>query len=144
MEARHSGILVSEVISPDLSRVFFLSEHSFKVRVGTILSELHEQEMGVPQGSILFPALFSIKINNIVKSVLNGTDCSLFVDDFASCVSGKTINRVETAMQLCVNSVQEWESENGFKFSTSKTVCIHFHQQYVFPQTLTSCWEKRL
>ena len=23
-------------------------------------------------------------------------------------------------------------SENGFKFSTSKTVCIHFHQQYVF------------
>ena len=45
-------------------------------------------------------------------------------------------------MQLCVNSVQEWESEKGFKFSTSKTVCIHFHQQYVFPQTLTSCWGK--
>ena len=35
-------------------------------------------------------------------------------------------------MQLCVNSVQKWVSENGFKFSTSKTVCIHFHQQYGF------------
>ena len=35
-------------------------------------------------------------------------------------------------MQLCVNSVQKWVSENGFRFSTSKTVCIHFHQQYVF------------
>ena len=35
-------------------------------------------------------------------------------------------------MQLCVNSVQKWVSENGFKFSTSKTVGIHFHQQYVF------------
>ena len=35
-------------------------------------------------------------------------------------------------MQLCVNSVQKWVSENGFKFSTSKTICIHFHQQYVF------------
>ena len=34
-------------------------------------------------------------------------------------------------MQPCVNSVQKWVSENGFKFSTSKTVCIHFHQQYV-------------
>ena len=33
--------------------------------------------MGVPQGSILSPALF-----NIVKAVLKGTDCSLFVDDF--------------------------------------------------------------
>ena len=35
-------------------------------------------------------------------------------------------------MQLCVNSVQKWVSENGFKFITSKTVCIHFHQQYFF------------
>ena len=61
----------------------FLSERSFRVRVGSTLSELHEQEMGVPQGSILSPALFSIKINNIVKAVLKGTDCSLSVDDFA-------------------------------------------------------------
>ena len=73
--------------------------------MGSILSELHEQDMGVSQGSIPSPALFSIKINNIVKAVLNDTDCSLFVDDFALCVSGKTLNRVERAMQLCVNSV---------------------------------------
>jgi len=50
--------------------------------VGLSLSKLNEQEMGVPQGSILSLALFSIKINNIVKAVLEGTDCSLFVDDF--------------------------------------------------------------
>ena len=88
--------------------------------------------MGVPQGSILSLALFNIKINNIVKAVLKGTDCSLFVDDFALCVSGKTLNRVERAMQLCVNSVQKWVTENGFKFSASKMVCIYFHQKYVF------------
>ena len=110
----------------------FLLERSFRVRVGSTLSELHKQEMGVPQSSILSPALLSIKINNIVKAVLKGTYCSLFVDDFAMCVSGKTLNRVERAVQLCVNSVQKWVSENGFKFSTSKMVCIHFHQQSVF------------
>ena len=59
----------------------FLSERSFKVRVGSTLSELHEQEMGVLQSSMP-PALFSIKINNIVKAVLKGMACSLFVDDF--------------------------------------------------------------
>ena len=69
--------------------------------------------MGVSQGSIPSPALFSIKINNIVKAVWKGTDCSLFVDDFALCVREKTLNRVEKAMQLCVNSVQDWMSENG-------------------------------
>ena len=53
----------------------FLSERSFRIRVGSTLSELHEQEMGVPQGSILSPALFSIKINNIVKAVLKLLVC---------------------------------------------------------------------
>ena len=67
--------------------------------MGSTLSELHEQKMGVLQGSILSPALFSIKIYNIVKAVLKGTDCSLFVDDFALCMSGKTLNIVERAMR---------------------------------------------
>ena len=119
----------------------FLSERSFRLKVGSTLSELHEREMGVSHGSILSPALFSIKINNIAKVVLKGTDCSLFVDDFALCVSGKTLNRVERAKQLCVSSIQKWVSENGLKFCTSKRVCIDFHQQYVFfPQTLTFFW----
>ena len=32
-------------------------------------------------------------------------------------------------MQLCVNSVQDWVSNNGLKFSTSKTICMHFCNQ---------------
>ena len=47
------------------------------------------------------------------------------------CVRGKSLNRVERAMRLCVNSVQDWVSENGFQFSASKTVC---RQEYGFFQ----------
>ena len=46
---------------------------------------------------------------------------------------------VERLMQLCLNSVQEWISKNGFKFSTIKTVCMHFcnqHRKYAEPSIM--------
>ena len=100
--------------------------------------------MGVPQDSILSPAIFSIKIINIVKSVLKGTDSSLFVDDFALCVRGRSVQRVERAMQLCVNSVQNRVSENGFMFSPSKTACLHFCRQNGFFPERTILLDKSL
>ena len=63
----------------------FLTDREFKVKVGSTLSELHNQEQGVPQGSILSVTLFSLKINNIVKTLNPGVDCSLYVDDFLIC-----------------------------------------------------------
>ena len=48
--------------------------------------------MGVPQGSILSVTLFRIKINNIVKSINPGVDCSLYVDDFVICYRSKNMN----------------------------------------------------
>ena len=80
-------------------------------------------------GSILSPVLFSLKINNIVNSILKGSEASLFLDDFALCIRLKSIPHAQRLMQLCVNSVQDWVSDNGFKFSTSKTVCVHFCNQ---------------
>ena len=60
----------------------FLNERQVRVRVGDTFSNPHNQEMGVPQGSILSVTLFSVKINNIVKSVCPGVECFLYVDDF--------------------------------------------------------------
>ena len=107
----------------------FLSHRLFQVRAGSTLSDTYEKEMVVPQGSILSPVLFSLKINNIVKSVLKGSEASLFVDDFALCIRAKFLPHAQRLMQLCVNSVQDWVSNNGFRFSTSKTVCMHFCNQ---------------
>ena len=106
----------------------FLSNRNFKVRVGTTLSDLQGQEEGVPQGSILSVTLFSIKINNIVKTLNPGVYCSLYVDDFLICYRSKHMHTIERQLQQCLNKIQRWALENGFKFSKTKTQCMHFCQ----------------
>ena len=76
----------------------FLSHRLFQVSDFRFLSDTNEQEMGVPQGSILSPILFSLKINNIVKSVLKGLEVSLFMDDFALCIRAKLLPHAQKRM----------------------------------------------
>ena len=33
---------------------------------------------------------------------------------------------IERHLQQCLNKLADWADTNGFKFSPSKTVCIHF------------------
>ena len=65
----------------------FLSNRELKVRVDATLSEAHNQEQGVPQGSIFF----SLIINNTVKCLNPDVDCSLYVDDFLICYRTPTL-----------------------------------------------------
>ena len=104
----------------------FLHDRQFKVRVGSTLSEFFDQEMGVPQGSILSVTLFSIKINTLAKVLNDHTDGSLFVDDFGVSCRGKNMPSIERQLQLCLNKIHKWSLENGFKFSKAKTSCVHF------------------
>ncbi|GFO17312.1 RNA-directed DNA polymerase from mobile element jockey [Plakobranchus ocellatus] len=78
--------------------------------------------------------LFNLKINNIIKSVSKHVNASLFVDDFAIYAEGKHLQHLERTIQLCINNVQKWVSENGFRFSVSKTTCVHFHRQRIYTE----------
>ena len=106
----------------------FLNERQFRVRVGDTLSTPREQEMSVPQGSILSVTLFSVKINNIVKSVCPGVVCFLHVDDFCICYRSKHMHTVERQLQQVLNNLSKWSKEIGFEFSKTKTKCMHFCQ----------------
>ena len=107
----------------------FLSDRVFKVRVGNTFSDDYTQEMGVPQGSILSVTLFSLKINSLVMSLQRHVQCSLYVDDLCIYYSSSHIPAIERKLQHCINSLQVWCDQNGFKFSSTKTVCVHFCQQ---------------
>ena len=98
----------------------------FNVRVNSTYSDIQEQEMEVPKGSILSVTLFSIKINNLAKVLSENIEGFLYVDDFLICYRGKNMNNIERQLQICLNKIEQWAMENGFKFSSSKTLGMHF------------------
>ena len=102
----------------------FLQDRRFGVRIGEVFSE----EMGVPQGSVLSIMLFNIKIN-IVKNINSGTSCALYVDDFLICYRARNMNHIERQLQICLEKLHKWTTENGLKFSKEKTKCVHFFNQ---------------
>jgi len=55
----------------------FLRDRKFKVRLGSEYSDSFDQEMGVPQGSLLSVTLFALKINSIVSTLSPSVECSL-------------------------------------------------------------------
>ena len=106
----------------------FLAERSIQVRVGLTLSDTFRLSQGVPQGSILSTTLFNIKINSIMNCLDPKTDGSLYVDDFCMCYRSKSKRTIERHLQQCINRIKDWALHNGFKFSKSKTQCVHFCQ----------------
>jgi len=44
---------------------------------------------------------------------------------FSDCYRSKHIHIIERHLQQCLNKLADWADTNGFKFSPSKTVCIH-------------------
>ena len=85
------------------------------------LSDLYDQEQGVPQGAILSTILFNVKLNGIIKCLAYKTDDSLYVDDFCICFRSKNMHTIERHLQQCLNRIEDWAARNGFKFSKSKT-----------------------
>ena len=107
----------------------FLEDRTIQVRVGSTLSDLYDQEQGVPQGAILSTTLFNVKLNDIINCLYYKTDGSFYVDDLCICFRSKNMRTIERHLQQCLNRIEDWATRNCFKFSKSKTQCVHFCQQ---------------
>ena len=64
-----------------------------------------------------------MKINSITQCLKPGVDCLLYVDDFQICHRSSNMSIIERQLQLCLNKLQQWATDNGFQFL--KTVCMH-------------------
>ena len=111
----------------------FLADRRFRVRLGNTTSDPLEQEEGYPQGSILSVVLFLLKINSINNNIR--VDNSIFVDDFCISFRGNKMHVIERQLQGAINNLISWADTNGFRFSKTKTVCMHFcHKRKPHPE----------
>ena len=104
----------------------FLSNRYFNVRLGSTISDNFAQEMGVPQGSILSVTLFSLKIVLLMFLKMICMAVYMLATLFFVTNKKKTMNSIERQLQLCLQRIQSWADENGFRFSKTITTCVHF------------------
>nr|KAG5686914.1 hypothetical protein BaRGS_020723 [Batillaria attramentaria] len=117
----------------------FLADRRISVRVGASLSDEHTLDMGVPQGSVIAPTLFSVMLHDIEAKVGRpDIKMSLYADDLAiwtelpTQLPGKTAfmkklyERWRTKFQSCVDDIQGYMGQNGFQLSPEKTSLVVF------------------
>jgi ribonuclease HI/exonuclease III len=109
----------------------FLQNRAFKVQIKEVRSVAFNQEEGVPQGATLSCSLFLAAINTIKDVLPRRVEFILFADDLCIYTSGGgDIERLNIRLQLAIKSIEKWTRTNGFQFSPTKTVAVHFCKKY--------------
>ena len=81
--------------------------------------------MGVPQGSILGPTLFSVYINNVALAAGDSL-IHLYADDTILYTPGPSLDSVLTNLQASINAIQHSFRGLQLHLNASKTKCMLF------------------
>ena len=110
-----------------------ISNRTFRVRIGSTLSDLHMQENGVPQGSAISPTLFMLLINDILEDTPSHIRYSLYADDIAIWSVHPDINMAKIGIQNTLDKISRWQDKWGTRFSPNKSNYILFTYKKIIP-----------
>ena len=114
----------------------FLDNRKMNVKVGPAISSTYGLDMGVPQGSVIAPLLFSIMLHDIQSKLSTpGLFLTLFADDLAiwQDFNGKSKEfrkRWVTNYQKTICKIETYMFQNGFTLSAEKTALMVFTRQH--------------
>ena len=117
---------------PDVARLIILLDLK---RFAGKLSVFFYLDYGIMKdlhGFGLSITLFYVNINSITQCLKPGVYCLLYVNEYQICYPSSNMSIIVRQLQLCLNKLQQWASDIGFRFSNTKTVCMHTCQKKVF------------
>lgn len=119
----------------------YLSEREQCTMVDRVRSPYLGSPVGVPQGSILGPILFSLYINNL-PDIRKDVDVQLYADDTVIFTKAKHPQEAVRILSTTLIHIQNWLIESCLLLNTKKTVCFfskqltHIAHMHIFTQEL--------
>ena len=98
----------------------YLKERSQQTKVNGCTSRKVQNDLGVPQGSVLGAILFILYINDI-PSQLRNAYINLFADDTLTYLHGKNLDAMRDQMNGELQRIIQWLQMNKLKLNVSKT-----------------------
>jgi ribonuclease HI len=113
----------------------FISGRQICTRVGKTYSAFKGIDMGIPQGSVISPILFSILIYDLPTVLSKSTQVVQYADDIAIWIKTKIrkntnkriINYIKVIFQNELNNLSKFMRSNGLEFSAEKTCLMLFN-----------------
>lgn len=105
----------------------FLSDRKFQVVVNGSRSTTHSIPFGVPQGSVLSPALYNIFTSDTL--MVDGVVYAFFADDTAFLAADKDPTQIVAKLQHAQNILEEYQRKWRMKINATKTQKKSLHQE---------------
>ena len=112
----------------------YLRGRTFRVRVESARSSSHPIAAGVPQVSILSPALYSLYTDDI--PIQQDTTLALYADDIALLTKSLNPNHAAKKLQRALDLLPDWLAEWRLKLNIAKTQAISFGHHIRLPPPL--------
>ena len=106
----------------------YLEKRSQRVKCNG-LSAIRHVPIGVPQGSVLGPILFSLFINDITSHVYTSS-VNLYADDTLLYCYGNNLDEAREMLQKALAEICKWYDGNRLVLNVEKTKCMLMTSKY--------------
>ena len=103
----------------------YLHQRKQCVIINGYKSNFRDVRIGVPQGSILGPTLFSLYINDLPKISPDMT-CLLYADDTAIIMKHKSVDNLQNTVDQVMPKLARWLAANYLSLNVTKTYTQHY------------------